>query len=230
MTFFWRYVCLFPSLTPYRASYDWEAYNSLPGLSLASRSFQDTNAKAIIDGPIRDLFLSHRVHEEYGIALLHRHFPMEESKRLVEYHNVSTPWETGGDTSVVTAKYDGFIVPRSFRYREDCFQPYEFGFSTTNSSGTLNEQFTKDLALLLRRYGMDELLGLRVLEQRDSDLSLEVTEGNANIMVAAGALPTDSMIEALWIFGTDGNENSRCGEFCVGTSEGHSSTPGHGRR
>jgi hypothetical protein len=146
---------------------------------------------------------------------------MGETKRLVEYYNVSTPWETGHDTNVITAKYDGFIVPRSFRYREDCFQPYEFGFFTTQPSGTLNEQFAKDLATLLQRHGMDEILGLRALEQRNSDLSLEVTEGNANIMVVAGAVPTDSLIEALWIFGVDEDDRCHCREYCLKSSGAH---------
>lgn len=72
--------------------------------------------------------------------------------------------------------------------------------------------------MLLQRYGMDEILGLRELEWRSSNLSLEVTEGNANIIMVAGAVPTDSLIEALWILGVDDNDRCYCREYCLNTS------------
>jgi len=71
---------------------------------------------------------------------------------------------------------------------------------------------------------MDKILGLRALEQRVSNLGLEVTEGKANLVVEAGAVPTESLIEALWIFGVDDDGRCHCREYCLKTSGDHTSS------
>ncbi|KAJ4308778.1 hypothetical protein N0V84_011894 [Fusarium piperis] len=59
-----------------------------------------------------DIFLRHKVNEIYGIALLHKHFQIQSTERLVDIRNVSSPWEAGGDTSSVLKKALGVMVEK----------------------------------------------------------------------------------------------------------------------
>lgn len=94
--------------------YDPKAYDSLPSLAVAAK-FANKAAMRNLFGPVRDLFLEEKVQEIFGICLLHRHFPIKETQRLVEYHHSSSPWDAGDTTTTAVAKYEGYIAPRSIR-------------------------------------------------------------------------------------------------------------------
>ncbi|KAK9641238.1 hypothetical protein HCH54_008992 [Aspergillus fumigatus] len=190
-------------------TYDPDAYNSLPTLSVGAQSFQDKGARNVLRSDIRDLFLRRGVHKRYGIALLHRHFPIATTQRLVDYRNVSAPWEADGNADRIVPKYQGAIVPRSYRLFRDSFMPYEFDFAEVEESshpalqGTRDAEFLTELSALLEQHGLEDVLGLRILDGRDSELSVEVTEGRANIMLPRRAFEPESLIEALWVFGPE---------------------------
>ncbi|KAH2989205.1 hypothetical protein KXV25_009400 [Aspergillus fumigatus] len=190
-------------------TYDPDAYDSLPTLSVGAQSFQDKGARNVLRSDIRDLFLRRGVHKRYGIALLHRHFPIATTQRLVDYRNVSAPWEADGNADRIVPKYQGAIVPRSYRLFRDSFMPYEFDFAEVEESshpalqGTRDAEFLTELSALLEQHGLEDVLGLRILDGRDSELSVEVTEGRANIMLPRRAFEPESLIEALWVFGPE---------------------------
>ncbi|KAH7019807.1 hypothetical protein EDB80DRAFT_820410 [Ilyonectria destructans] len=196
------------------AAYIPEAYNSLPGLKSASQRLQDNGGESIITGPIRDIFLRHKVNKIYGVALLHKHFQIQPTERLVDIRNVSSPWETGGDTDPVLKKYNGVIVPRSLRFLNGDLLPYEFDFSAEKSSTESNAEFLQQLSAFFHQNGLDQVLGLRLLESRDPDVSVEVTEGTSNIMLPQGAVDTQQLIPAMWVFSTDGDDYCSCVEYC----------------
>lgn len=50
------------------------------------------------------------------------------------------------------------------------------------------------LSAFLHQNGLDEVLGLRLLESRDPDVSVEVTEGISNIMMPRGAVDSSSFL------------------------------------
>jgi hypothetical protein len=146
----------------------------------------------MIVGRIRQLFLKHGVQERLGIALLHKHMEIESTERLVECRHTSSPWKVNDATSSVIDKYDGKILPRSFRLLEGNFVPYEFEYSCTKSTtlqGETDYQFLKELSDMLVELGLHQLLGLRDLDQREPELNVEVTEGKANIMIPRGSVP-----------------------------------------
>lgn len=211
--------------------YEPSAYDSLPSLGAASGQFRDMDAIKAIVGPISELFLAHQVHQQFGIGLLHKHFPIKPTERLVDYRNISAPWDLGeeeGDSSSsngVTTKYEGVITPRSWRLLDGKFVPYEFEFSDEASGSAAagggsaldkaDPRFLADLASLLRHRKLDQLLGLRALDQYDSGLTVEVTEGKMNIMIRQGIVPASELIEALWIFVEHGKRGRcHCREFC----------------
>lgn len=49
-------------------------------------------------GTICALFLAHQVHKQFGIGLLHKHFPIKETERLVDFRNIAAAWDMDHDS------------------------------------------------------------------------------------------------------------------------------------
>lgn len=83
-----------------------------------------------------------------------------------------------------------------------------------------NREFQQKVFRLLCQLGLEDVFGLRRLpllfiDDHDPDLlSLEVTEGKVNMMMARGSVPDTEVIEALWIFGPQENEACHWRENC----------------
>jgi hypothetical protein len=167
-------------------SYVPEAYDSLPSLHQAGKLFEETKAKDYLLGPIRQLFLDHDLYMTYGISLLHKHFPIEATQRLVDYRHSATAWEIGSQTASKIAKYEAFAVPRAFRFFGGKLTPYEFEFSETIQSEEEHKDFFEQLSDLLHQHNLQDLFGLRLLGDFDPALPMEVTEGKTNIMMPRG--------------------------------------------
>ncbi|KAK5637374.1 hypothetical protein RRF57_013086 [Xylaria bambusicola] len=178
-----------------------------------------------VAGRIRDLFLRYRVYTELGLVLLHKHFPIAPTQRLVDCRNIAAVWDVGDDLSAVAYKSGNSIVPRSFRLLRGKFVPYEFDFTKPSKqpqfSAQVSQKFLSELSTLLRDLGMDQIVGFRALDKHDSNLTVEVTEGKMNIMVARGDVSDDGLIEALWIFGVDEDDKCHCDGYCQPYSDGH---------
>lgn len=159
------------------------------------------------------------MHEHYGVSLLHKHFPMEMNQRLVDYRNISAPW-TVNDKNAVVSKYEGFIVPRSFRFFDRKLTPFEFEFSSFFPQGNCDLEFFERLSCLLHDHNLENVLGVRCLDKFDPELSVEVTEGKTNIMISRGSVQNSELIEAFWIFSTDDDQRCHCRESCWKDSEG----------
>ncbi|CBX98883.1 hypothetical protein LEMA_P081220.1 [Plenodomus lingam JN3] len=173
--------------------YDSAAYNSLPSLRSAASLVDDT-VRAHLTGPVRKLFLECNAHEQYGIVLLHKHFAIADGERLVEYRSSSTAWKVGHEQTDIVAQYEGKIVPRSYRLYNGAAVPYEFGYY--QEAPRLNNTFQTMALKVLKDLGLDQIFGLRCLDEYDPSLSIEVTEGKTNIMLVRGSVPEDELIEA----------------------------------
>ncbi|KAK3897893.1 hypothetical protein C8A05DRAFT_19431, partial [Staphylotrichum tortipilum] len=153
------------------------------------------------------------LHKDLGIALLHKHFSILPTERLVDSRNMSAPWDMSHDTNATAHKYEGVVWPRSFRLNERGFVPYEFGFSDAELPPPMNQDFLVELSSLLRQQKLDKVLGVRVLDNHNSDLTVEVTEGKMNMMIRRGIIPDQELIQALWVF-DDEDQACHCKEFC----------------
>lgn len=71
-------------------SYVLEVYDSLPSLRLAGELFRKKNVAEQLLGPIRQLFLDRSLYYKYRISLLHKHFPIQATEHLVDYHHVAS--------------------------------------------------------------------------------------------------------------------------------------------
>jgi len=182
--------------------YSAAAFNSLPSLEVADQQFKDKEVHRYLEGPIRQTFLDFDVQSKYGLALLHNHFPLQENQRLVDYHNTATAWSVDDDVSAISPKFNGHIVPRAYMFDNDDIVPYEFSFvPAADTPVSTDTEFFNALNQTLTGLGLEKLLGVRDLQDCDDGLSVEVTEGHANIMLplSPSFTPPD-LIEALWVF------------------------------
>lgn len=92
--------------------------------------------------------------------------------------------------------------------------PYEFAFSEAIPSVASHEGFLRELSSLLYDIGLENLLGVRLLDSYDPNRPKEVTEGKTNIMMPRGSVPDADLIEALWVFSAGENQSCYCREYC----------------
>jgi hypothetical protein len=79
---------------------------------------------------------------------------------------------------MIVSKYEGFIVPRAFRFVGGKVSPYEFSFSTIETVPLDGyETFLRDVACWLRSHDLDEVFGIRRLDDYHANLPLGVTRG-----------------------------------------------------
>jgi hypothetical protein len=139
--------------------------------------------------------------------------------RLVEAHHTSAPWKVGSERTDTVPHYKGMIVPRSFRHFKGRVIPYEFAY--TKEARTPINAFVNLALKLLKSLNLDHIFGVRSLDDRNPNLSVEITEGKVNIMLEPDAIPETELIEALWMFSKDDNDRCHCREHCWPVKDGH---------
>jgi hypothetical protein len=204
--------------------YSAPAFNRLPSLDTADQQFNAKEARQYLEGPIRQTFLDFDVQNKYGLALLHRHFALEGNKRLVDYHNTATAWEVDDDFSAVSPKYNGLVVPRAYLFEDNDIIPYEFSFvpATTDVPVSIDadSKFFHALNQTLTNLGLEKLFGVRDLSDSDDSFMVEITEGDANIMLPrSDSMGPDDVMEALWVF--DPKTCYYCFRYCMRTYRYH---------
>ncbi len=101
-------------------------------------------------------------------------------------------------------KFDGIIAPRSIRLLNSKIALFEFSFSLTEPK--LDIGFLTEALRVIQELGLHNVLGVRYFEKHDTQFSVKITQGNANVMVPRGALSDSQLIDAFWVFSKDGND------------------------
>lgn len=147
---------------------------------------------------MKDIVHRYGYANKYGVALLHRHFSIDDNHRLVEHGLTSTAWNTVGDRALHVFKYGGQIVPRTRRFLDGVKVPYEFAFHEGYIGDTHdNSDFDEEVHAFFQRHKLENVLGIRDIENRDHKYNIEVTEGKTNIMLAKGSLDKENTVTAL---------------------------------
>ncbi|KAL4981459.1 hypothetical protein BDW68DRAFT_183473 [Aspergillus falconensis] len=144
---------------------------------------------------------------------------MEANQRLVDCRNISAPWTVKNCESVVP-KYEGFIIPRTFRVFNRISAPFEFDFSPCSSHRDPGREFFIRVSTLLHQHGLENVLDVRSLDGYDPELSVEITEGKTNIMILGGSVKDSEFIEAFWGVCTGDDQRCHCKEYCWKDTEG----------
>lgn len=163
-------------------TYEPAAFHSISSLQDASQHFQEKNGPSLVETELKALILQHGVDNLFGVALVHRHFDLEEGTILVEKDMIMAPWRY--DDSF--AKYGGKIIPISWFCKEGRIHPYEFGFVPYSKPEPprLEEHasFVDAFFDAVNLHGLGDSVGIRRLSGNKPMGMLECTEGNVNIM------------------------------------------------
>lgn len=163
-------------------TYDSTAFHSISSLHDANKHFRDKNGLSFVETKLKSLILQHGVANLFGVALVHRHFDLEEGTVLVEKDMVTAPWKC--DSSFT--KHGGRIIPTSWFWMGGRPHPYEFAFfpysKATPPKLEEHTSFVKAFFDAVTLYGLDNCIGLRRLSGHESTGMLECTEGKVNIM------------------------------------------------
>ncbi|KAL2071340.1 hypothetical protein VTL71DRAFT_12575 [Oculimacula yallundae] len=182
-------------------SYDPETYQRLPSISDAVANFDRIDGDSLIATTVRELFLSHKMDRTFGLILLHRHFDLDETERLVDYGGTAVPWRL--------SKASGNIRPSTWLLTADGgIRPYEFYYTSVRDEATEPDLANADqlaffdaLKTLLRKYNAEGLWGLCRYPGDDFPGRVEVTEGRANINLMPEDYPKDMTSRtAAWFF------------------------------
>ncbi|RDL30699.1 uncharacterized protein BP5553_10044 [Venustampulla echinocandica] len=164
--------------------YSTRVFNTLPELHMAQDSFMIKGGKGLVDNVFKPMIEKHGLEAKLGVGLLHRHFDLEGSEKLVEFNNISLPWNSDREDS----HNGGKVLPSAWVVRNGGLIPYEYYFSPLGRCGRVRGR-TDNMPSLFPHIGFT--------------CALEVTEGRANInlspdQVAEGGW--EDSTETMWFF------------------------------
>lgn len=213
--------------------YSTTTFNTLQSLGEAHDNFLAQNGLEVINA-LGALFIKYKLADDFGVALLHRHFALEENQRLVDVNGTSTPWTVPQDanksagTGTTVKKYGGHIRPQLWMFAPETsvegefdnaqLTPSEFFFESAGSNKSsdlksideLDPAFIKQFATVLAAHGLLGTLGLSLIRPESDIMRAEVTEGRANVTFPYNPAKTDEeglkFIEAEWQYAQDGED------------------------
>ncbi|PNP51701.1 hypothetical protein THARTR1_07698 [Trichoderma harzianum] len=208
-------------MTAILAPYSHDHFQSLATIKDAHARFVVTNGDSHIEW-FKDLLVKHDMDRRFGLAMIHRHFDLKSTEKLVEYMGTSTPWSgrTSGMKEPQPAIWafddEGLLRPTEFHYSET--QDIDFTDKDFEFIATFKDQ------LALR--GLTNIFGLARYPGDNFDGSCEFTQSRANINLQPKDYPeTLQAFPTIWFFSEPLWER-RCICKCNEVSRGHPHT-GH---
>lgn len=172
-------------------------FNKIPDLHSATESFNANDGMEFVNKVFGPLVLKHGLEAQLGITVLHRHFRLEESEKLVEFNNVSVPWKLRDQNDTPSG---GKILPNAWLLKDGKLMPYEFFFSPLAKDNSVDLTYDKIQAFLEEfvksaKYSkLDQIIGLRMFPGKGFQGGLEFTEDRANIVLEPGQVPDEHSI------------------------------------
>lgn len=176
--------------------YSVDRFNAVPDLADARDAFAAKDGPVFFDNVFVPLIQKHGVDDKIGLCLLHRHFGLDGTEKLVEFNNVSLPWQDNGSETPMTV--GGHILPSSWLIQDDKVMPYEFFFSAPGKEKTSldlaipeNRAFVNEFVQAVKDADLAGCVGLRVCPEGDFDDTLEIQQGRANVNFSKGQVSGD---------------------------------------
>ncbi|KAL9049616.1 MAG: hypothetical protein Q9162_007132 [Coniocarpon cinnabarinum] len=182
-----------------------EAYQTLPLVDDVAKQVTPAVKKDAIYGSLKHLILKHNLEAKFGITLLHRHYDIEPHERVVQHGPVMWPWDIGTTQNQVTVALNGngYVKPRAWRFAGLDNVPFEYEYTAVDKDHELTDaelDFLGEFAKEIHRLGLQDLLGIRDVQNLDKKHTLELTVNRCNVMVDPADKPRDSMTQTLWTF------------------------------
>jgi hypothetical protein len=201
--------------TTYRS----DIYDGLPEILPSYQRLALRKAIPFIETTIRQVFVEHHVEGIFGVRLLHRHFDLSKTERMVQYGAVATPWT---DDVISNAEKCGIVQPSNWIFRDSVAYPYEFIYRpvTTDAERLDTSQYSDFLIAYyeaLKENQLLDILGLALKDESDQspkfmvEICLEQERAAVNFpahsgtKVIDGPLPDgaedmDITVPAAWFF------------------------------
>ncbi|KAL8895168.1 MAG: hypothetical protein Q9207_008277 [Kuettlingeria erythrocarpa] len=205
------------------------AYNDLPSLQTAIKTFDNSDAESVIKTGILDAFTRHQAFEKFGIQLLHRHFPLSDSDILLEDHAVTSPFPKPAPNVFPSDR----IIPKSWFYGPGgTLEPYEYRIvlSPAEKEATADvgddATFAGEIHEILVKHNLVRILGLSALGghgYRSTDtVRFEKTFNDRNIFLQVGVdeigRTKKEVQTSLWVFVEDEGGMSQDGGRVAGAA------------
>ncbi|ATY64602.1 hypothetical protein A9K55_004765 [Cordyceps militaris] len=178
------------------APYSHHHFHSLPTIKDAHARFTVAKGQDHVEW-FKDFFVKHGMDQRFGLAMIHRHFDLEPSEKLVEYMGTSTPWSGGSS---------GMKEPQPAMWAFDdagLLRPTEYHYSETQDADFTHQDlefFAKFKAELALR-NLADIFGLARYPGDDFEGSCEFTQGRANINLQPHDYPAIlKAISTVWFF------------------------------
>ncbi|OAQ98534.1 hypothetical protein LLEC1_02773 [Akanthomyces lecanii] len=204
-------------MTEILAPYSHEHFHSLPTVKDAHDAFKVLDGQSHVEW-FKNFFVEHGMERKFGLAMMHRHFDMDPSEKLVEYLGTSTPW---------AGSVAGMREPQPCMWAFDSqglLRPTEYRYSTmTDGTFEGNElEFAAKLKAELASRGLFHLFGLARYPGDNFAGSCEFTQGRANINLHPKDYPDDlRAFSTIWFFSPPLWER-KCSCKCNEVSKDHS--------
>lgn len=166
-------------LLPMNYNYSHSLINSLQNVDTALDSFTQSNGLDLVLNEIRFLFVEYSITQDWGVAILHSHFPLSTNQRLINFGHTTVPveWEAIKDDAKRS------IQPCSWLFDDvGQLRPFEYTYDIRPSpTHTPPTQFISQLNSLLKFHNLSSLVGIVQLNLIPK--GFEQTHHNANITI-----------------------------------------------
>ncbi|CAD6889715.1 unnamed protein product [Tilletia controversa] len=204
-------------MTDVLQQYSPRMYDSLPGLVQANEDFALFGGIVKIDSALASIAQKYPNAASFGIQLLHRHCSLSSDEIMLAWQGTTIPFKI---QDIAPAKRANNIVPTLWGLdpRTHTFTPLEFALVDDGSQvPKLDENMARDVAAILKAYGLDRILGLAVLPE-GTQAGAEITLDRSNIVLPADVFASaSSFIEVLWTINNpkdDPDATKRCKIYC----------------
>ncbi|KAI0147290.1 hypothetical protein GGR57DRAFT_505752 [Xylariaceae sp. FL1272] len=200
------------------APYSHAHFQSLPTLKEAKTSFLEVAmGEDLVINFFKDFFVKEGMDRTFGLSMLHRHFDLGSSEKLVDYQGTSIPWNgvvpgmQNPQPSVWAFDRDGLLKPTEFRYAEKQDPPL--------SQAAL--EFIIKFKSELDKRGLTNTVGLARYPGEDFQGSCEFTMGRSNVNLKPADYPADlKHIPTIWFF-SEGLWQRGCRCTCNASTDDH---------
>ncbi|OBR10511.1 hypothetical protein CH63R_06203 [Colletotrichum higginsianum IMI 349063] len=98
---------------------------------------------------------------------------------------------------------------------------HKFKFIVKEEINRVDVKFFAQVAKLLDEHGLGDVFGIRDLKNYNTDLNVEVTENNANLMLPCGSIDEDRLIITVWKLGLQEDDSCNCMSYCFKEDNKH---------
>ncbi|KAJ3911224.1 hypothetical protein F5877DRAFT_86284 [Lentinula edodes] len=194
-------------------AYEPSVYDGLLTIEEASAELEQRNAVQTINEKLAGILFEYGVSNIFGIQLLHRHFMLAETEKLVGTNGTFIPWGTADVASASAGK----VIPSAWAFKKGGAYPFEFQYSQKSVNPFSTPQAAEFLLAFysaLHEAGLLDILGIGLIDA-DAATTIECTIGRANIVVPRPDNDTSPVVPTFWVAQVDGARvKATCTQVC----------------